>query len=429
MTHLGTVVSALVDGQLSPADAERALAHVAACPACADEVAAVRAARQALLSAFDVPTDPDLTRRLLRLGPAAPTDSGAWRHRSGVRGTPRAHGGEQRGFPHNGRAGGDVRFDDSLPLPGSESTRPGAATLDSTALGGRALSGELGRRSAGRRWTVAATAGVGVMAAGLFVLGQQPQITPSAHPGHALTVLGRAAGASSGNGTGADPAVWMLVGQGASTSPAPWAATGAVEVVRATVTTLDASQPTPGDAVLDGSVMDRTVPDRTVPGDVWLDDPAQGRADGAAARSDDEETARRVLGWMANEGWDPPSVLPVGYRVGALRTEPEGADSLELDLVGDHGLVVVTLQRGRLDPGVVTGTMALDVDGGSVHVLSTEPWHAAWQAGDTVVSVLAERPAAVLDDLVGAFPVRDYDTAAAARITRGWHVLAEVWDR
>ncbi|WP_372736834.1 anti-sigma factor [Nocardioides sp.] len=36
--HLGTRVSALLDGQLSPADEERAWAHVHACHACRDEV-------------------------------------------------------------------------------------------------------------------------------------------------------------------------------------------------------------------------------------------------------------------------------------------------------------------------------------------------------------------------------------------------------
>ncbi|WP_162177339.1 zf-HC2 domain-containing protein, partial [Actinotalea ferrariae] len=41
--HLGSRLSALVDGQLPPAAAERALEHVATCPACADELRAARA--------------------------------------------------------------------------------------------------------------------------------------------------------------------------------------------------------------------------------------------------------------------------------------------------------------------------------------------------------------------------------------------------
>ncbi|WP_211254588.1 zf-HC2 domain-containing protein, partial [Cellulomonas cellasea] len=35
MSHLGSRISALADGQLAPAAAERALAHVATCPQCA----------------------------------------------------------------------------------------------------------------------------------------------------------------------------------------------------------------------------------------------------------------------------------------------------------------------------------------------------------------------------------------------------------
>ena len=51
MSHLGSRISALVDGQLSVADTEKALAHVAVCPECSAELAASRAARRALASA------------------------------------------------------------------------------------------------------------------------------------------------------------------------------------------------------------------------------------------------------------------------------------------------------------------------------------------------------------------------------------------
>src|SRR5690606_23106913 len=66
--HLGTWISALADGQLDPEARERALGHVAGCPSCAEELAAVRAARRALADAGDVPVAPDLTGRLLALG-------------------------------------------------------------------------------------------------------------------------------------------------------------------------------------------------------------------------------------------------------------------------------------------------------------------------------------------------------------------------
>lgn len=43
--HLGDLASALVDGQLAAAEEERALAHVAGCPACASELAATARVR------------------------------------------------------------------------------------------------------------------------------------------------------------------------------------------------------------------------------------------------------------------------------------------------------------------------------------------------------------------------------------------------
>ncbi|TGJ94654.1 anti-sigma factor, partial [Actinotalea fermentans ATCC 43279 = JCM 9966 = DSM 3133] len=54
MTHLGTLVSALADDQLSPATRERALTHVAGCDQCAAELAVARAVRKRLSCARDV---------------------------------------------------------------------------------------------------------------------------------------------------------------------------------------------------------------------------------------------------------------------------------------------------------------------------------------------------------------------------------------
>ncbi len=53
--HLGDLGSALVDNQLSLANQEKALAHLARCPRCAQEVAAIRAARRLLNTAPDIP--------------------------------------------------------------------------------------------------------------------------------------------------------------------------------------------------------------------------------------------------------------------------------------------------------------------------------------------------------------------------------------
>lgn len=70
--HLGNRVSALVDGQLTPEAAERALAHAAACPECRAALDAERAARRVIRSAEDLMPSDDLTVRLLALSRSEP---------------------------------------------------------------------------------------------------------------------------------------------------------------------------------------------------------------------------------------------------------------------------------------------------------------------------------------------------------------------
>lgn len=69
MRHLGDQVSALVDGELPPAVAERALAHVAWCAPCRALLDAERAARRTLAQAPDVEPSGALTARLLAVVP------------------------------------------------------------------------------------------------------------------------------------------------------------------------------------------------------------------------------------------------------------------------------------------------------------------------------------------------------------------------
>jgi hypothetical protein len=70
--HLGSRVSALVDGQLPPEVAERALAHAATCPRCRDAVELERAARRAIGQAPEPEPSGDLTARLLALATSLP---------------------------------------------------------------------------------------------------------------------------------------------------------------------------------------------------------------------------------------------------------------------------------------------------------------------------------------------------------------------
>jgi hypothetical protein len=168
VSHLGSWVSALVDGQLAPAETERALAHVAACPTCADDVAAARQARRALSVAADVAPDPELTARLLALGSSlgAPV--------SGPHDPRRDHGAHREHRREHRRA--------VVPLGESAYAVPA-----------KALSGDLmGRRHSPTRVLAGTLTGAGVVLASLFVLGERPPVVPATHPAEALTVLGRA---------------------------------------------------------------------------------------------------------------------------------------------------------------------------------------------------------------------------------------------
>lgn len=150
MMHLGSRISALVDGQLDPAATERALAHVATCPACAHELAAARRARQALAAADPVVPTEDLTARLIALSSQIPP-------------VPRAE-----------RPAGDPF------VVGGGAALPAAATH---------LRGDvLGRRTP-TRLVVGSVAGLGAVAAGLFLLGERPVVTPTSHPAAALGLL------------------------------------------------------------------------------------------------------------------------------------------------------------------------------------------------------------------------------------------------
>lgn len=317
MSHLGTQISALADGQLPPAAAERALAHVAGCAECAADLAAARAARQAVAAAFDVPVDPALTARLLALGAAVPPP-------------------EERSRPgrslRRARPAGSLP-DASLPMPGSD--RPGRMPPG-------CLRGDL-TPSRTPRVALAVTA-VAAVASVLAVLGTQPVVAPTAHPAHALTLLSRA-------------------GTTSATGP----------VVTASLSDLGTGEP----------------------------------------------TAPEVLAWMADHGWAAPEDLPDGYEVSDVRVDDDRSD-LELDLTGPDGTIVVTEQRGRLDVDAVAGAPEATVGGRTVRVLSEAPWHAVWQSGDAVVSVVALSPGRAVEELVAAYPEREYDPGVPARLVRGW---------
>ena len=174
MTHLGTQISALADGRLVGEARERALCHVAACAACAEELAATRAARQALAAATDVPPAPDLSARLLAMGAGGPCGS--------VRRT--APGGRPR---VGAVAAARVRATPAL---------GGGPVLDAS-FGGPVLDGSLtGWRRPSVRSVAVLTVGAAVV--GLFLLGDTRVVIPDSHRAEDLALLAAAAGSASG---------------------------------------------------------------------------------------------------------------------------------------------------------------------------------------------------------------------------------------
>jgi anti-sigma factor RsiW len=76
VTHLGEQVSALIDGELTGAELDRANAHLAACERCRAEAAEMRELKRALRALFEVDGDDRLTGRLLAMaGPGGPVPS------------------------------------------------------------------------------------------------------------------------------------------------------------------------------------------------------------------------------------------------------------------------------------------------------------------------------------------------------------------
>lgn len=68
MSHLGERLSALIDGELSHAQRERVLAHLARCEPCRHEAAALRMLKQRMHALGEATANTALTDRLVALG-------------------------------------------------------------------------------------------------------------------------------------------------------------------------------------------------------------------------------------------------------------------------------------------------------------------------------------------------------------------------
>ena len=75
MSHLGTQISALIDGELAGAELDRANAHLAGCAACRTEAAQLRQLKRDLSALGELDSADAVTRRLLAMtcqnGPVA----------------------------------------------------------------------------------------------------------------------------------------------------------------------------------------------------------------------------------------------------------------------------------------------------------------------------------------------------------------------
>ena len=136
----------------------------------------------------------------------------------------------------------------------------------------------------------------------------------------------------------------------------------------------------------------------------------------APAAAVDDQASLRAAGWLL------PQALPEGWSVTSTGWVRDGV--LEVDVAGHGTTAVVTEQRGRLDPDLAATGSVRQVAGREVVVLSDAPWVAVWQAGSTVVEVVAPDEDQGVDALVAAFPAAPYDDGVTARLVRGWTTVA-----
>ena len=101
--------------------------------------------------------------------------------------------------------------------------------------------------------------------------------------------------------------------------------------------------------------------------------------------------------------------------------------TVQVDMRGGDGLVVVREHIGRLDEDAVQAVPAELIDGRSVYVLSQEPWHAVWQSDQSVIEVVSAHRSAAVSELLATFPDEEFHDSLNRRIARGWRALSGMW--
>jgi Putative zinc-finger len=105
MSHLGHWLSALIDGELGPAQRDRVLAHLAGCESCRAEAASLRLLKQRMHALGEATANSSLHERLLALAAmSGPPTRGRW-----WRAVRRPARRRPAGYPLAGRARWPVR--------------------------------------------------------------------------------------------------------------------------------------------------------------------------------------------------------------------------------------------------------------------------------------------------------------------------------
>ncbi len=361
MTHLGSRISALADGQLPPATAERALAHVAGCPQCAAELAAARAARRALTSVQDAVPASDLTARLLSLScptrPAPPSAADPFV-------PPSSYGARRMAERETGSTGEGWRA--GRGVLGGRGVLAGAAAAAPWArpalLGSRhALTGDLTPRHRVLRRAAGSLAGVSVVAVALFVLGDRPVVVPATAAEQAVALLGSAAPLTE--------RATALGGSGATSS-------------------------------------------------------AAGASNAAAADGPAMSTAE-YLSWLRSGGWVCPSEVPDGWQVTGVRMRDDGdtvevdvsSGSGDLVVTEQRGRLATDAVEGT-DSVTIAGKTVYLLSTAPWHAVwqSEDTVVEVVAAGEPsdVQSVVAQFPGSEFDPGVTARLTRGWDTLTAA---------------
>jgi anti-sigma factor RsiW len=87
VSHLGQRISALIDGELTDAERDRVLTHLAGCDECRQEAVALRALKQRMHSLGEAMVDAALTGRLMAMATPGEPGRAPWRPRSAFPGT------------------------------------------------------------------------------------------------------------------------------------------------------------------------------------------------------------------------------------------------------------------------------------------------------------------------------------------------------